>query len=300
MAVVAPGGPLLSRSRVVAGLGLLEQWGFEPVPMPHLHVVHGHLAGPDDARAEDMNSAFRDLSMRAVWAARGGYGTGRLLDLLDWEALRRDPKLLVGFSDVTALLTAAWRRLRLVTVHGPFVGQLGELADDPLRASALHRLLTRPSAFGTLPRRGARVTTVVGGAADGRLVGGNLALLCSLVGTDDQPDSDGAVLLLEDVHEPPYKLDRMLVQLRRSGVLDGVAGVVVAALRGCVPPLNRPSASAEEVVADLLGDLGVPVLHGLELGHTDGQLAVPLGVRVRLDADAGSLTLLESATSPAR
>ncbi len=268
--------------------------------MPHLHAVRGHLAGPDEARAEDINSAFRDPAVRAVWAARGGYGTGRLIDLLDWESLRRDPKLLVGYSDVTALLVAAWRRLRLVTIHGPFVGQLGDVARDPVRASSLHRLLVDPSPLSTLPETETDVTTVTGGAAEGRLVGGNLALLCSLIGTDDEPDTDGAILFLEDVHEAPYRLDRMLVQLRRTGMLDGVAGVVVATLRGCVPFANRPSASAEEVVADLLGGLGVPVLYGLELGHTDAQRAVPLGVRVRLDADARNLALLESATAPVR
>lgn len=276
---------------------LLRHWGFQPVPMPHLHDVRGHLAGDDAARAADLDSAFRDPALRAVWAARGGYGSSRLLDRLDWEALRRDPKVLVGFSDATALLVAAWRRLRLVTFHGPFVGQLGDLAGDRPRASRLHRLLTDPSAIVTLAEEPASATTVAGGSAEGRLVGGNLALLCSLVGTADQPDTDGAVLLLEDVHEAPYRLDRMLVQLRRAGLLDGVVGIAVAALRGCAPPANRPSASAEEVIAELLGDLGVPVLHGLELGHTDGQLAVPLGVRVRLDASAGRLTLLEPATT---
>lgn len=267
--------------------------------MPHLHDVRGHLAGHDAARAADLDSAFRDPTLRAVWAARGGYGSGRLLDRLDWEALRHDPKVLVGFSDLTALLLAAWRRLRLVTFHGPFVGQLGDLAHDRLRASSLHRLLTDPSAVLTLAKEAAGATTVTGGIVEGRLVGGNLALLCSLVGTPDQPDTDDAVLLLEDVHEAPYRLDRMLVQLRRAGLLDRVAGIAVAALRGCVPPVDRPSASAEEVIADLLGDLGVPVLQGLELGHTDGQLAVPLGVRVRLDASGRSLTMLEAATAPA-
>ncbi|MDQ3932681.1 MAG: LD-carboxypeptidase [Actinomycetota bacterium] len=299
IAVVAPGSPVLSRSRLAAGMQLLRDWGFRPVPMPHLDDVRGHLAGDDTARAADLDRAFRDPKLRAVWAARGGYGSARLLDRLDWEALRRDPKVLVGFSDVTALLAAAWRRLRLVTFHGPFVGQLGDLANDRLRASSLHRLLTDSSAILTLAQGAAGATTVTGGIAEGRLVGGNLALLCSLVGTPDQPDTDGAVLLLEDVHEPPYRLDRMLVQLRRAGLLQRAAGVTVAALRSCAPPADRPSASAQEVIVDLLGDLGVPVLHGLELGHTDGQLAVPLGVRVRLDASARRLTMLEVATAPA-
>lgn len=293
VAVVSPSSPPLP-DEFEEGLGILRQWGFEPVVLPHARQVHGHLAGVDVDRVADLHEAFRDPRLRAVFVGRGGYGSARLLDRLDWSVIAADPKPLVGFSDVTSLLYAAWRRIGLITVHGPFVGQFARM--DERSGDHLRRLLCEPEPIGVLPGRG---RTVRGGVAEGVLLGGNLATLCSLVGTADQPALDGALLFVEDVNEAPYRIDRMLTQLRRAGVLDGAVGIVVGALRGCEPPSDRPSATADEVIEERLGPLGLPVMHGLDIGHTRPPFAVPVGARARIDADAGTLEVLERAVQSA-
>lgn len=293
VAVVAPSSAVLRTDTFETGLGVLRAWGLDPVVSRRVHEATGHLAGTDAARIADLDAAFGDRSIRGVFAARGGYGSSRIVDAVDWGLLRRDPKVVLGFSDVTALLVAAWQRVRVVTVHGPSVAGLHGLA--PAARTHLRRLLTRPGPLGALePPPGAPpVRTVTAGVAEGPLVGGNLSLLSALAGTPDALDGRGAVVLLEDVNEAPYRVDRMLVQLARSGGLADASGVVVGQLRGCDPPSDRPSATVDEVVDDVLGRLGIPVVQGVPAGHVDHQLAMPMGPRVRLDADAGTLTFLE-------
>lgn len=297
VAVVSPSSPPFPE-RLRAGLDTLRAWGFEPVVMPHARDERGHLAGLDDDRLADLEAAFADPDLRAVFVGRGGYGSTRLLDRLDWDVLASDPKPLVGFSDVTALSLAAWQRIGLVSVHGPFVGGLPALGGPGVRQ--LRHLLTDPDPVGPLGGidGGKGIHTVTGGTTEGALLGGNLATLCSLVGTADHPDLVGAVVFLEDVNEAPYRVDRMLTQLLRAGVLDDVHGVAVGRFVRCDPPRDRPSLTTDEVLDERLGDLGVPVLRGLPIGHFGRQLAVPVGVRVRLDADRGTLEALEPAVSP--
>lgn len=297
IAVVAPSMPVFP-DLLAAGVAALRGSGFRVEVGAHVHAVRGHLAGSDDERLADLNAALRDPGVRAVWAGRGGYGLTRILDGVDWDALAADPKLLVGFSDVTALLHAAWRRLGLVTVHGPSAGRMHLVAEHTDAYRHLLDLVSGRTTPGPLPTLGATPRGVAPGRAEGRLVGGNLSLLVAGLGTPDQLDTDGAILLIEEVHEPPYKLDRMLTQLRAAGVLARAAGVVVGALVRCDPPRGRPSATADEVVDERLGDLGVPVLAGLPLGHVDRQLALPHGARVAMDADAGTLRLLERPFPP--
>lgn len=286
---------MLSREGLAAGLEVLRAWELEPVVAPHCLERLGHLAGSDEHRLSDLHGALSDPSVRAVLAARGGYGVTRLLHRLDWELVRRDPKVIVGFSDISALLNAAWVHAGLVTVHGPSVIGLGR--QDGTAAIHLRRLLTSTDPLGRLPDPAGTVRTVRGGTAEGRLLGGNLALLTALIGTADLPDLRGALLLLEDVNEVPYRLDRMLTHLRRAGVLEEVAGVIVGTLTGCLPSVDRPSLTADEVVDDVLGGLGVPCVAGLPVGHIDGQLAVPIGAWARLDAGAGEVEVLEPAVA---
>jgi muramoyltetrapeptide carboxypeptidase len=308
VAVVAPCGPV-HPDQLAAGVGQLAAWGYEPVVMPHALDVHGHLAGTDRARIGDLNAAIGDPGLRAVWVARGGYGSTRILDRIDWDALAADPKPLVGFSDVTALHLAAWARLRLVTFHAQFAARAHLLARYPDAAAHLRALLAgevlpgpMPALEGEPPPR-----AVTGGRAEGRLLGGNLTLLTSTIGTPAQLDTRGAVLLLEEVGEAPYAIDRSLTQLRAAGLLDRLAGVVVGRLRGCdpiakvptdgAPPVPLPATSADEVVAERLGDLGVPVLVDLPVGHVDRHLALPHGGWVRVDPSEGTLELLGPVTT---
>lgn len=295
VAVLAPSSPVLA-DRLERGLEILRGWGYEPVEMPHLRATRGHLAGSDGERLADLHEALGRRDLRAVWVARGGFGATRIAGRVDWAGMVADPRPLIGFSDATALLHAAWSRARLLTVHGGLVGALDRLAGDTTAATHLRGMLGGRARPGDeVPYDGG--ITVVPGVAEGRLLGGNLAVVCAMLGTPLQIDLTGAVLLLEDVNEVPYRVDRMLTQLRATGALRGIAGILLGGFVGCEPPDDRPSASVEEVLAERLGDLGVPVLAGVPAGHGRGQLALPHGARVRLDASGATLALLESVTA---
>lgn len=282
--VVAPAGPV-DAGRLEAGLAILAAWGLTVELGDHVRAVDDrlpYLAGADELRAADLTAAWTDPKVGAVWVARGGYGTQRLLDHLDWAALRAAaPKHLVGFSDVTSLHGRLGRELGQVTVHGPGVTALSQLGDEPTAASLRRLLLTRP-ASGSLLADG---RTLVAGAAEGRLWGGNLSLLAGEVGVEPPPDED-VVLVIEEVAEPAYRVDRLLTQLLRAGGLDRVRGVLVGDLGVATP-------DGEAVVTDRLGGRGVPVVVDAAVGHGVRNLALPLGARVRLDAvgPTGMLTL---------
>lgn len=298
VALVAPCG-VVDVDRLEAGTSALRSWGLEPVEMPHVRARHGHTAGTDDQRVADLQAALDDSSYRAIWTVRGGYGLTRIVERLDLAPLRRDPRWVVGFSDVTALLHAVWHRAGVVSCHGQFAGRIHLVQRHPDAAGHLWALLSGQVGAAPLPiLEGApHPRSIVGGSATGPLVGGNLALVCAGVGTPNQLATAGTVLFLEDVNESPYRLDRMLTQLRAAGLLDEVAGIVLGAFVGCDPGPGVPSATVEEVVADRLADLGVPVLAGLPLGHQDRHLALPHGATVCLDAEAGTLATTGPVTS---
>ncbi len=283
VAVVAPAGRVPT-DRLERGLAVLRSWGLDvqrdgPVGT---HPRLGHLAGTDADRAGELAAAWTRYDVRAVFAARGGAGAHRVIDRLPWDALAAaGPRLLVGFSDITALHEAFGSRLGVVTVHGPNASSLGDT--DRGVVEALRALLMdadRP----VLPGR-----VVVPGSAEGVLVGGNLAVLAASLGTPTSRPADGGIVLLEDVAEPAYRVDRMLTQLLRAGWFDGVRGVALGAFTG------TDVEQVDAVLAERLGALGVPVLAGLPVGHVAGNRAVPLGVRARVDVDAGTLTVLDPA-----
>jgi muramoyltetrapeptide carboxypeptidase len=287
VALIAPSGPV-REEQMVAAVALLAGWGLTVVPSPDLYARHGFLAGTDELRLAALNAALADRQVRGVVCARGGYGAQRIVDGIDIDAVCRDPKLIVGFSDITALHLALWRRARLATLHGPVATQLTE-DFAPESVAALRSAIGsgRPVVVATDPESETGPLRVPGEPVTGTLLGGNLCLIAASVGTPDEPDLRGAVLLLEEVDEPPYKVDRMLVQLRRCGMLDGVAGIAVGQFTRCADDWPM---STVDVLADCLGDLGVPVLGGLPIGHGPGALTVPLGVPATLDVAAGTLT----------
>ncbi|HEY0699591.1 MAG TPA: LD-carboxypeptidase [Micromonospora sp.] len=285
--LVSPSGPI-NPERMARGIELLTGWGLRPVLAPNAYARHGYLAGADELRAADLNAAFADPEVRGVLCTRGGYGAQRIVDLIDMAAVRADPKVVAGFSDITALQLALWRGARLATVHSPAFAWSDERT--PLRsAESLHAALTSTEPV-TVSRVADETTAgvLVPGVARGTLLGGNLCLVVASLGTPDLPDLTGAILLIEDVGEPPYKVDRMLTQLRRAGVLDGLAGVAVGQFTECADGWD---VTVADVIAERLGDLGVPVLGGLPVGHGAGQLTVPLGVPAVMDAVTGTLTV---------
>lgn len=302
VAVVAPAGRVNPHA-LDRGLALLREWGLEPVLGDAVYRAHGYLAGTDAERAADLNRFLRDPAVPAMICARGGYGSMRLLPHLDWEAARRHPKLLVGFSDITALHLALWREAGWRTLHGPMLevheddGQMPAYNARGLHAALFGQAFPGPVPWPSEPDA-PRPATVVPGRARGRLLGGNLELVTRLLGTPWQPDLRGAVLLLEEVGEAPYRVDRMLVQLNLAGALAGVAGILFGHSPTCeADPDGPPGLSLLEVLQELLAPLGVPVLYGFPCGHSRYRATLPLGTMVELDATAGSLTALEPVTA---
>jgi muramoyltetrapeptide carboxypeptidase len=279
VAVVLPAGPV-DPDRLDAGIAVLRGWGLE-VRLPGAPGgPHPWLAASDEARSRELTAAWTDPDVRGVWAARGGYGVHRLLDRLDWERLAHaSPRALVGFSDLTALHQAFATRLGVASVHGPGVAALGEAPPAVLEAT---RGLVMEAATLTLTGR----PGLVPGVGEGVLVGGNLTVLAASAGTDlVRPALDG-IALLEDVGEQPYRLDRAVTQLLRTGWFDQVRGVALGSFTACGDP-----AQVRALLLERLGPLGVPLVHDLPVGHAPDDLPVPLGVRARLDAAAGTLAL---------
>ncbi|RPE38780.1 muramoyltetrapeptide carboxypeptidase [Streptomyces sp. Ag109_O5-1] len=290
IAVVAPSGPVVEE-RLQAGLDILRGWDLDPVVAPHVLAEDGelrYLAGSDADRAADLQRAWCDPTVSAVLCARGGYGAQRVVDLLDWEAMRAaGPKAFVGFSDATVLHEAFATRLGLATLYGP-VAAGADFVKSTEAQEHLRATLFAPETVRTITGRG---TALVAGRARGVTAGGCLTLLATGLGTPHtHPGARGALLLLEDVGEAPYSLDRSITQLLRSGWLDGVAGILLGSWDRC-GPYERVRA----VLADRLGGLGVPVVEEFGFGHCEGALTMPLGVTAELDADTGTLTLLEPA-----
>jgi muramoyltetrapeptide carboxypeptidase len=291
--VVSPAGPA-PPDRVAAGIELLRSWGLRPVPAPHAFDRQGYLAGSDPERLADLNAAFANPEVRGVIVTRGGYGTQRIVDYLDFAAVRRDPKVVVGFSDITALQLALWQGARLASVHGPGAAWSPERTGEE-SAQSLHDALMTTEPVVIKQEPGAQTTpasrlgaTGLPGIATGYLLGGNLSLLAATVGTRDFPDLAGAILLIEDVDEAPYRVDRMLTQLRRAGALAGLAGVAVGQFVRCT---DQWPTDVAEVIGERLGDLGMPVLGGLPIGHGIDQVAVPVGVPATIDVAGATLTV---------
>ncbi len=296
IAVVAPSGPVVPE-RLKAGMAYLEGRGYVVRPGKHLFDCHHYLAGCDADRAADLLEAFADPQIRAVFCARGGYGTGRLLDRLDYDQIAAHPKIILGFSDTTGLHLALWARAGLVCFTGGLVSLDLAGERDPFTEEWLWRTLTTPGPLGRLPL-GDQVQVIRPGRATGPLLGGCLALLCSVLGTPYAPDLRGAILLLEDVGEYPYRLDRMLNQLRLAGVLERLGGLVLGQFKDCFTPEEMEhSPPLEEMVLELTEGLEIPILAGAPYGHWARRLVLPLGVEAMLDTSIPQLSIAESAFS---
>ncbi|RCW40434.1 muramoyltetrapeptide carboxypeptidase [Halopolyspora algeriensis] len=291
VAVVAPAGPVPD-DLLDAGLAHLESWGLRVVVGKHVRRRHprlGYLAATDADRAADLQQAWCDPAVAGVLCARGGYGSMRLLDRIDWPAMAAaGPKILAGSSDLTALHDAVARHLGLASVFGPMTATQAFVEDAPAREH-LRRTLFEPESVTTLEQPAAE--TLLPGRARGVTYGGNLSLLAGMLGTPDaQAPPERGIALLEDVTEEPYRLDRFVTQLLRAGWFDRAGAIALGSWTDCGPPEQ-----VRAVMLDLLGDLGIPILGELAFGHCAGQHTVPLGVAAELDADARQLTLLQPA-----
>jgi len=290
VALVAPAGPV-DPERVSASERRCRELGLEPVVFPSASARDRYLAGPDAQRLADLQAAFDDPEIGAVWALRGGYGTLRILEELSLDRQRRDPIPFIGFSDNTSI-HVRHAAMGVVSFHGPHpAGELSAEADAWFR-----RVLCDAGPPGPLPRpTGEREPrALVSGAAEGRLVGGNLAILAALCGTRHALGARGAIVFLEDVGEPAYRVDRMLLQLERSGALDGVAGIAYGRFTG-EGGNGGDGGDVADVLAEVAERLAVPAVADLPFGHVAGNFVMPVGALARLDADAVELILLEAA-----
>jgi muramoyltetrapeptide carboxypeptidase len=281
----------------------LAALGFKTKRGPNLLNRRGYFAGTDEQRAADLNAMFADREVKAIQCVRGGWGSARLLPLLDWASLARSPKILLGYSDVTALLLSLQAKTGLVTFHGP----VGVSPWNKFNVEWLRQVLIDGQAvtFSNLKEVGDdaltqtehRVQTITPGTARGRLLGGNLTVLTAIIGSGYLPEWDGCVLFIEDVQEAPYRIDRMLTQLRLAGILQKARAVIFGNCTKCDPGEGFGSLTITDVLRDHLAPLGVPAWRGAMIGHIERQFTLPVGVEVEVDATAGTIRMLEPAVT---
>ena len=303
--VISPASPSNDLESTRIALEIVESLGFHAKPAPHLSAYDGYLAGDDVTRAADLNSMFADPDVDAIFCLRGGYGASRLLPMLDYDLIRANPKILLGYSDITSLLLSIYTQSGMVGYHGPIAIQ----TFTPYTLAEFKKILCAPQpnmTIGAPPpfeggegrvERKNRITMLVPGRAQGRLLGGNLSLVAHLIGTPYMPDLSGAILFLEDVGEAVYAIDRMLTQLWLSGNLQKAAGIVFGKFSEIKPSERLHNRLLEDVLAERSRALNIPTLMGMMIGHIEDQTTVPVGCLAELDASAGTLTLLEEPVS---
>lgn len=280
----------------------LTQLELQVVPGKYVREKSGFTAGTDQQRLDDIHSFFRDPSIKAIWCARGGYGCSRLLPFIDYDLIRNNPKIIIGYSDITALLQAIYLRTGLVGFHGPVAGSVwtpyslqhikGLLFDNftsPYEVQLANEEITSE-------REHFRPYSIQPGIAKGRLMGGNVTLLAALAGTPFAFDATDKLLFMEDIDERPYSIDRMFTQLRQSANLDKAKGLVLGVFEGCNPKKDEESFSLKETIFDRLGNLNIPSIYGLSFGHVPNNFTLPIGIMAELDTERKTLTYLESPT----
>jgi muramoyltetrapeptide carboxypeptidase len=292
--VIAPSSAIRD-DRLEKGIAYIESRGYRVHRGDHLYTRHGYHAATDAMRAADLMAMFSDPDIHGIFCARGGYGAWRLLPLLDFGAIAKNPKLFVGYSDITTLHLALEKHAGLMSIHGPVVTTLGGGMSDE-GSECFWQVLESVEPFGAYQLEG--VKTLAGGKATGRLVGGCLSLLAASAGTPEQPDFCGRIVLIEDVNESVPHVDRHLSQLIRSGAFDGAAGVVVGTVTDWDKDLKKsPTINLDDIWKDRLLPLGIPTVLGFQFGHVPDPLTIPLGCMAELDAEAGQLTILEAAVT---
>lgn len=291
--LVTPAGAIFDPAEIREAEAAVEALGLRPVRGRNVLARHGYLGGTDEQRAADIMTMVRDDSVHAILALRGGWGCARLLPYLDYDAVRAHPKIVCGYSDITALLLGLYARSGLACFHGP----VGTSTWDTFSTSYFRRVLFDGLPVSMPPPTPGDVWTLTHGQASGRLVGGNLSVLSALVGTPYFPDLRGHILFLEEVGEEPYRIDRMLTQMRLAGVFEGLKGIVFGDCRNCAPDQGYVSLSLRQVFEDHFRRYGFPMFYGTAIGHIAGKFTVPVGVEAEMDASSGMLRLLEPAVS---
>ena len=297
--VCSPASAPASDHDLSRGIVYLERLGYRVELGKHLRLKRGYLAGTDAQRASDINDLFANRKVKAIFTARGGYGSHRILPLLNYPVIKRNPKILVGYSDITALQLALMTKVGLVTYSGPMVAAEMAAGFGGSGEEWFWRCLTSSSALPSIrakvlrhsPQRKRHAQTA------GRLIGGNLSVVATSVGTPYFPRMSSPILLLEEIDERPYRIDRMLQQLLLAGVLSRARGVVLGSFADCKPAKGKPSLTLRQVFLDTFAGFNYPVLESVRYGHVKNSLTMPLGLRIRLNPSRGEISFLESAAS---
>ncbi|MGN0992212.1 MAG: LD-carboxypeptidase [Candidatus Ventricola sp.] len=294
---IAPSGAVRTEGSIECAVAEAQKAGFRVKLGESCGQKYGYLSGTDEVRARDVNRMFLDDEVDAIMCVRGGYGTTRMLNLLDYEAIAAHPKVFMGFSDITAMHIAMLQKAELVTFHGPMGVSDWTEPMHPVSFASMMQAIGAAEPMGALENApGYRERrTVNPGQAEGRLVGGNLTLIASLLGTPYELDTKGCILFIEEIGEHTYCVDRLLTQLRLAGKFDDCAGVVFGDFNNCAIEYEQFGLTLEQIIRDVAAPCGKPIFTGLQSGHCTPKLTLPLGVRCRMDADACTLTVLEAA-----
>ena len=287
--IIAPASPV-TQAELQPGLNLLASFGYKVTRSSHLYDRLGYLAGDDDARLQDLHTMFNNENIGIIFCARGGYGTLRLLDKIDYDLIRMNPKIIVGYSDITALLLAIYKNTGLVTFHGPVVKELYEDKNQDLRS-----FLDLVSSEKLLKMDLTGGVALIPGRARGILMGGNLSLITHLTGVSYMPSLKGAILFIEERGEPLYRIDRMLTHLRLSGYLEGLAGLISGKFEDC-----GDISAINQLLVDTLSHFNIPVVSGLPVGHGSENITMPVGLPFTLDTDSMTLYTSETCVSSNR
>ncbi len=301
--IVAPASPWESRSELLRAVSALEAWGLEVRLGDHVSDRHAYLAGRDEDRASDFNAMYADPDVRAVICFQGGYGSGRLVPLLDREVIAANPKALCGYSDITSLHLALQAWGDTISFYSNGANGVGAHDTSEFSKESMHRALFGSEPYGEIKPDpdDPYVRTITGGRAEGRLTGGCLTLVQATVGTAIEIETEGRILFLEDLDMHTYTFDSILTHLRNAGKLEACAGVVVGQMHNTGWKEHRAAfmqdMSVEDVLEEIVGPLGVPCIYGLPVGHGKHHYTVPMGAQAVLDADAGTLTVTEVVTA---
>lgn len=289
--VVAPASPP-NPDALEEGLRQLEEWGLKPVVGSSCKKVRGYLAGEDRERAADLNRMFASEEIDAIWCSNGGYGTPRILEYLDYELVRKKPKLFIGYSDITAIHLAFNQLCSLITIHGPMVAtELGRRPDNYTESNLKEIIFGKWKGRALKNPSGRELSYLVEGKGKGKLTGGNLSLIAATIGSKYEIDTNGKVLFLEEIDEKPYRIDRMLAQLKNAGKLKNLAGVIFGDFTSCDPD-RLPSLSISEIITDYFGAADYPVITGLRCGHGKQTMTIPLGAEIAIDTANNLLKII--------
>lgn len=272
---------------------VMEKLGLKVKLGEHFYDRYGYLAGKDADRAADVNAAFADDSVRAIFTGMGGWGCGRILPLLDYNIIGNNPKIIMGFSDITALLLAIYAKTNRVTFHGP----LGASTWSPFTVDYVKKVLFEGGSVTMQNSQSVQVATIGRGTARGKLIGGNLSVIAAMVGSAYLPEWENNILFVEEVGEEVYRIDRMLTQLKLAGILDKISGFIFGQCTKCEAEKPQESLTLPQVLSDHIRPLNIPAWYGSMVGHIREQFTLPIGLEVEIDADSGTIKLLESAVS---